>query len=815
MPIVSFSYTPPINSNLTVTIVGDFNGWNKQINPLMESNGTYSIELDLPLGTYKYRFLVNEKWHLDLNADSIIDNGVEYSTINVSDIDEELFIVPIEISNIHDLKEVSIVGDFNKWIPNTNRLFLNSKNRFSTVLFLKRGNYQFKFLASENRWFNAETINLLNDSNNAVAENSFLTVNSALYSTLGSKVTLTNLDSISSTNDFIQVTRYSNNEFEFLVNLPLMPIEQLYLKVANEYYKMEYLGATDSIQGFRTSLTLDDIHKLYNYQVVITNRDYTLYANGSKLSSNNALSSLLVPKNINKYILPSWASEAVMYQIFPDRFCNGDDALNQDMGEWYYDGCKKKPPLGEFLTKNQEYYHFIDDWYDISTLKQNPILESKLPDWWCFYGGDLKGVASKTSYLEELGVNLIYFNPLFESKSVHKYDSTTFTKIDPHFGTNESFKELVKQLKEKGIRTIMDVALNHTGNTAPEFVDCINNGSESNYWSWYDWKQWPLPKELNSEFVAEEYYQCWWGIKELPDLKYDLSRGHPEENKISDINQAVPNLPLVNSLLDDFKYWIEDIGIDGYRLDVPEEVPFWFWELFRDTIKDTNSESYIVGEIWHGSKRWLTPKYFDGIMSYSYFRVPVLDYFLTGKATSSDFVNTIQIGLLSFPKKVLQCQMNLLGSHDTNRIRDIAKGNVSALKLAILFQFTFIGIPHIYYGDEIFMAGEKDPDNRRPFNWKYESSIESNKMLNYYKKLIKLRKDHKALTIGTFLFIKNNSNLIIYDRTDLDSGKTLRIIINNSDNRISISDYSKKAKVIFGEINNHILKSYSSLILDI
>jgi len=238
------------------------------------------------------------------------------------------------------------------------------------------------------------------------------------------------------------------------------------------------------------------------------------------------------------FSVPEWVSSGVVYQIFPDRFYNGDPALNPDFSEWYYEDSRIPPPEGEFLPPQREYFHLVEDWKDISGLTQSPWQEKGKPDWWSFYGGDIPGIIEKLDYLMDLGVSILYLNPVWQAKSNHKYDAADFSRIDPHFGTEKDMKELVKEAHRRGMKIIVDVAFNHTGETFWAFRDCVEKGSASAYWSWYDWVKWPLPKPLPADFDPRQYYQCWWGIKDMPDLNYDLSRPHPAENYVRDIEKS-------------------------------------------------------------------------------------------------------------------------------------------------------------------------------------------------------------------------------------------------------------------------------------
>lgn len=511
------------------------------------------------------------------------------------------------------------------------------------------------------------------------------------------------------------------------------------------------------------------------------------------------------------FAVPSWVGSGVIYQIFPDRFYNGDKTNDPDFSEWYYADSRTPPASGEFLKPGQEYFHLVQDWNDISGLSQSPYLAEGWPDWWSFYGGDIAGVLAKLDYLSDLGIDIIYFNPLWQAKSNHKYDSADYHSIDPHFGTTEQMIQFVAAARARGIRIILDVAFNHTGEAFWAFRDTVENGHESPYWNWYDWTKWPLPRPLPIDFKPREYYQCWWGIKDMPDLNYDLSRHHPEENAIRNISAARVNAPLVEYLMQTVRWWLLDIGIDGFRLDVPDEVPYWFWELFRKEVKKCKPEAWIVGEIWYDAQDWVNHKYFDSVMNYAYFKNPVIEYFIFDLIGKDEFVQRIESGLAMYPFHALKAMMNLLGSHDTLRIFELAKGDIMRIKLAVLFSMCFIGAPHVYYGDEIALAGGKDPDNRRPFNWDWENNQQATELRAFYRELISLRHAHAAFTDGSFSFLPSPNGLLSFSRTLAD--ESLQVIINPTANAQTIIKPGLE-QILFSscELDGNLLPAQSAII---
>ncbi len=554
---------------------------------------------------------------------------------------------------------------------------------------------------------------------------------------------------------------------------------------------------------------------IFSFRIKIQYENKALYFGAEGFSEKEEdISPLKINlKDIPLFAIPDWVSRSIIYQIFPDRFYNDNKDNDPDFSEWYYADCKEPPSAGETLSPEKEYYHLVSDWNDISGLKQSPWQKKGIPDFFSFYGGDIAGVRQKLDYLLDLGINVIYFNPLWQAKSNHKYDSADYHSIDPHFATTEEMMDFVKIAHQKGIRIILDVAFNHTGETFWAFRDCVEKGPQSPYWNWYDWKKWPLPKPLPPDFNPKEYYQCWWGIKDMPDLNYDLALPHPDENAVRDIRKARPNAPLVDYLISTVRWWLIDIGIDGFRLDVPDEVPFWFWELFRNEVKKAKPDAWIVGEIWHEARQWVSPLYFDSVMNYAFFKTPVIEFFVLNIISKEEFCQKIETGLGLYPFHSLKAMMNLLGSHDTPRIFEICRGNVQRLKLAVIFQMCFIGAPHIYYGDEIAMEGGKDPDNRRPFNWNWEDNPVACEVRAFYKQIISLRKAHPAFWDGHFAFLPAPENAIAFLREG-ESEKIL-VFLNLGLDTITIS-IPDEGEILFGNIDTKKqLQTLSAVILSL
>jgi glycosidase len=526
----------------------------------------------------------------------------------------------------------------------------------------------------------------------------------------------------------------------------------------------------------RVGAELIEVYPQYRFRVVDGDRTLWLGPNGVLEGADEALWFDFDVEKLAAFATPEWVQTAVIYQIFPERFANGDPTNDPDFSEWYYDGVRELPPSG---TTNGEYFHLVSDWYDVGGLTASPYKTDGKPDWNSFYGGDIEGVRANLDYLVDLGVTAIYFNPIFTSKSNHKYDAASYREVDPHFATNDEFRRFVEECHAREVRVILDLAINHTGHTHWAFVDAREKGPESPYWDWYEWNEWPLPGDKHvTPANARDYYDCWWGFGQMPNLNFDLARPNDEEHALTDVEAATPNWPLVNHLLDVASFWLTEFGVDGYRLDVAGEVPFWFWELFRERVKSENPDAYIVGELWGSSPDWVNASYFDAVMNYKYFRDPVLSFIARGEGTAREFDRALAPGRLIYPGDGVRAMMNILGSHDTERFLTTAGGDARRLKLAALFAMTYVGAPTIYYGDEVAMEGVHDPDCRRPFHWKWVDEPARAEVHDYFAALTAVRRAHPSCVWGEFETLLADGRTYAYRR--LSTHDAVIVVMNAS-----------------------------------
>lgn len=433
------------------------------------------------------------------------------------------------------------------------------------------------------------------------------------------------------------------------------------------------------------------------------------------------------PIDINK--TPDWVNDTVWYQIFPERFCNGDTS-NDPIGT---------KPWGYHKVTNEE-----------------------------FYGGDLQGIINRLDYIKDLGVNGIYLTPIFESASTHKYDTKDYMKIDPHFGDEKVFKKFVDLAHEKGIRVMIDGVFNHSGKEFAPWLDVLENGPKSKYFNWFMVNKWPFNKDDPRD---GSFYTFAFSSK-MPKL----NTNNPE---------------VINYLLEVVKYWMTNFNIDGLRLDVANEVSHRFCKELRKMTKDINPDFYLLGELWHDSINWLKGDEFDAVMNYP-LSTSIADFWIYPERSTHDFECAINHNFTMYMQQTNNVLFNLLDSHDTNRLIDKVKDiDVFYQQLAALFAMP--GSPCVYYGTEIAIEGSFDPDCRRCMPWDLIDEGVFEDRINTLRSLIHLRKENTAFKSKHFHFIEdiNHPRLIRFIKTD-DERNQVEVILNCSMEEIEIADEGKE-----------------------
>lgn len=401
-------------------------------------------------------------------------------------------------------------------------------------------------------------------------------------------------------------------------------------------------------------------------------------------------------------VTPEWVKDAIFYQIFPDRFARSASV--------------PKP-------------NFLEPW-------------DAPPTYDGFKGGDLVGVAERLDYIQDLGVTAVYFTPVFQSTANHRYHTYDYYNVDPILGGNAALRRLLDEAHRRGMRVVLDGVFNHASRGFFQFNHILENGGQSPYIDWFTALDWPLHPY---DPVKPPNYACWLGLPALPKFNTDTSA-------VREFLWGVG------------QHWVE-YGIDGWRLDVPNEIDDdEFWREFRRRIKGINPDAYIVGEIWHDARRWLQGDQFDAVMNYLLTRL-CIGFFIGDRVDetlvmgtglhpapaldAAGFARGLHDLLTLYPASITAAQLNLLDSHDTARFVTMARGDTSALRLATLFQMTYPGAPSIFYGDEVGKPGAKDPDNRRAMAWDDPTWWEGD-LYPFFKRAAALRHAHPALRRGSF-----------------------------------------------------------------
>lgn len=580
--------------------------------------------------------------------------------------------------------------------------------------------------------------------------------------------------------------------------------QEVCLISGGETLQMQKMSSGEVFDYYETEVQLTDTMFVYYFRIKSESEELCYHRCGVSEHPVEYYNFRIMPG----FSTPAWAKGAVMYQIFVDRFCNGDPSNDVEDGEYVY--------IGEPVCK-------VKDWNEFPAAM----------DIRRFHGGDLQGVLDKLDYLEELGVEVIYFNPLFVSPSNHKYDIQDYDYIDPHYGviiedggevlpegekdntratkyqkrtgdirnleaSNRLFAKLVEEMHIRGMRVILDGVFNHCGSfnkwmdreriyePQPEYEKGAYVSAQSPYRDFFHFfdereEAWPYNKN----------YDGWWGHDTLPKLNYEDS----------------PTLE--EYILNIGKKWVSPpYNADGWRLDVAADLGYSneynhiFWENFRKAVKSANPQALILAEHYGDPGEWLQGDEWDSVMNYDAFMEP-LTWFLTGMEKHSDerrtdlwgnadnFVNTMNHFMASMLTPSLQVAMNELSNHDhsrfltrTNHIvgrvaqlgsKAAEEGiNLAVMREAVAVQMTWVGAPTVYYGDEAGVCGFTDPDSRRTYPW----GQENRELVEFHKEMIRIHKREKLLRTGSLKMLSWSSNVLAYAR--FQEGEQIIVVLNNS-----------------------------------
>lgn len=419
------------------------------------------------------------------------------------------------------------------------------------------------------------------------------------------------------------------------------------------------------------------------------------------------------------------------------------------------------------------YEIFIERFYQGIKEKDTSYINlgcGEIPNPKSFAGGDIPGIRKKLDYIQSLGFNALYLTPVFESISNHKYDISDYKTVDKHFGTNEDLKQLINEVHNKGMKIVMDAVFNHCSNLLPQFQDVIRHGKASKYYDWFIIRG----DEVDMDNIN---YEVFGFCNYMP--KFDTSKEEVQK-----------------FLLDIALFWIKEYDIDGWRLDVSDEVSHNFWRKFREEVKKAKPECVIIGENWHDANSFLQGDQYDSIMNYA-FTKSCLDYYANETIDAKGFAEKLNQLLMRNSGQVNSMMLNLLDSHDTDRFYTSVNKNKDRVLSAIATMIMFMGSPCIYYGTELLMEGGYDPDNRRCFDW--EETHWDMSFIEALKKLLSL-KQMPALKRGDISISYDDK--VCYIEREYNNRKVL-LILNQSKETVQIH----KAGTILIEnrfINNNL-----------
>lgn len=583
-----------------------------------------------------------------------------------------------------------------------------------------------------------------------------------------------------------------SEKLEFVARVPrVFGVRDVVLRILRDEEKDRDIPFEPNNDGtYELSLDLSQLGEgLYWYTIIFLRGEDTLFAN-----SVDNVNFRLLPMDCERFRLlvyeegfttPQWFCGGTMYQIFPDRFFSSKKSPRRDDAEYEEDW---NSPISQFGTVPG------------ANVKNN-----------LFYGGDLFGVCEKLDYLQSLGVTVIYLNPIFKAYSNHKYDTGDYKTVDECFGGDEALDALISEAKKRGMRVILDGVFNHTGDDSlyfDRYRHYLGDGAYKNpnspYRKWYCFGE------------SEEDYLSWWGIKILPKLNHKEESCRRYFTSEDGVGAAYVRR-----------------GTGGWRLDVADELCDEFLDEFRASVKEADPEAVIIGEVWENAadkiaygkrRRYFRGRQLDSVMNYP-FRTACIDFIKDKNGTN--FARTLTEIYASYPKCVSDCLMNILGTHDTDRILTVLGDGsyttmtntqlsthemlenekvkaIKLLKAASTLQYTVYGVPSLYYGDEAGVEGGRDPFCRRTYPWGFENR----ELLEHYKKLGELRRDPVFAT-GDFKVVDSGIGFIMFERS-LDEKKiTVISNVSGTDMDVDVSG----ADMISGEDFDGTVPALSTVVI--
>ena len=505
----------------------------------------------------------------------------------------------------------------------------------------------------------------------------------------------------------------------------------------------------------------DGLHDYYeaelSFQVVCLRYCFELEGiDGSRVFFSNCGFTAAIPEDHERHFdcpqtlreeerfqVPAWAANKVIYQIFPSRFAT------------------------DLPVKDRVWY-------------QTPITNKAA------LGGNLRGITEKLPYIRQLGVDVIYMTPIFRSDSCHKYDTIDYYTVDPSFGTEEELTALVEKAHSLGLRVILDAVFNHT---APEFFafqDILKHQEKSAYRDWYYVDKFPLCR-----LPGLQNYKCFgyfWGMPKV-NLRCPEAAAYFVEVAL---------------------HWLRRTGADGWRLDVADEICHDFWRGFRKAVKAEFPEALIIGEIWHHAPDFMQGDQWDTLMNYPFYR-SVIDFVAEGTIGAGEFLGNLGYLRGNTHNAAYPLLWNLIGSHDTPRIRHLCGGDRQKHQVAAALQLLLPGMPMIYYGDEVGMDGGRDPDNRRGMLW--DEARQDRDMLRHYRRLLQLRREMPILTHGQLTRQAADDALGLIRMERQLEGQTVTLLFRAGEGSICLPELAGRRDAITGEVFNGMIEGCRALVL--
>ena len=695
-------------------------------------------------------------------------------------------------------QRMRLAGSFNMWNPNEGEMTKSASGEWTLEIELRDNTHLYKFVRNDGEW-RPDPLNNFRAPDGHGGQNTIIALGAdALLDPKQAKTgdgAIVGVALRHNPTDWRDLQPFGNQQFEVSAQTLRNDVERVWVVFDDGHTQpLTAKGGSDLFDRWTTTLSSD--REGHQYTFVFQDGELRVrHPNVYQLDQATA-------PNVRT---PDWAKDAIWYQVMVERFRDGTPLNNHDpVRPWTYPWYQSSPWEGKDGQSFYKYFVFGRH-----------------------YGGDLQGLQDQLPYLKSLGVNAIYLNPIFQASTHHKYNATDFRHIDEHYGagepdfaetiakenltdpsswtwskSDEIFLEFLRTAKAKGFRVIIDGVFNHVGTAHPAFVDVQKNGQSSPFADWFSIRSWD-PFE----------YDGWAGFGELPAFRKNDEHGLASESLREHI------FAITRRWMDPDGDGDPSDGVDGWRLDVPEEVPMAFWVEWCALVRSINPEAYIVGEIWKAKPEWLDGRTFDALMNYPFAEI-ALEWIgnREHKISASEAARRFAAHRETYPSEVTYALQNLVDSHDTDRLvsklhnpdRAYDSGNreqedqtydgskpparaYQQARLVALLQMTSPGAPMIYYGDEVGLWGSDDPNNRKPMLWKDLEPYEESGMavmddhLAFYQAAVSLRNDFTALRTGSIETILTDDEQDVMAFVREDDANRLLVILNANDDPAKIS----------------------------